>query len=1137
MIREIPIVMASDENYFIPMAVAIESLLFNADPDTKYQLVLLLTGEFAMEKKQRIDHLVKNYNMPSVMYINMHDRFQKVKSQIEHITSPTFYRLEIPSLLSSYDKCIYLDVDMVINGDLTDIYNTDMGECYIAGVKAAAYYHPENKKEKLRTILDLPEFDQYVNAGMLVMNLKTMREDGLEKRFFELIEKNFPNNDQDILNCACYGRILMLPPKYNCMTKYRLLEENSYESMPCISLCFEREEWEEACQSPVIIHYADKWKPWENLSVDFAEVWWKYAKKMNIEHEVFDYFFNGMLDKQKAQKCMLEEQLKEVSSQRNDNKQQVVELKKHIKNIWAETDERIKRLRDEKEILFRRIDELNKEIKKYKKEKNQYEKEIVELKKRVKIQMNEVKISIIIPIYNMEKYLQECLDTVVTQTLKEIEIICINDGSSDRSEEIIKSNAEKDARIVLLSQENQGVARARNNGLNIAKGKYVVFMDPDDWYPSDDTLEVLYNTAERENVLICGGSFSEQTGDTLVTEFTGAKAKYKFKEDGLVEYKDYQFDYGYHRFVYNLNFLKENDIYFPEYIRFQDPPFFVKAMTLAKVFYAMERVTYKYRVAAQKILWTNNKLLHLMYGLRDNLCISGKNELEMLHKTTLKRIGGTYLSWYEDRIDTLPFEIIDAFLDVCSYINASMIADSKEYLTYRKDIFAFVKTMFFIRKDEWNLSDNEIKEYENRINELAKEIYDEDELSEVVSGKAQFAIRTNEKRKHIEEIKDLKQIIKGETMGEPLVSVVVPVYNVSLYLAECLESVLNQTLQEIEIICVNDGSTDDSLQILLEYAEKDKRISIYEHENSGLSATRNAGVRQATGKYIYFMDSDDILEVRALELLYGKAEKDKLDVIYFDGSSFSDSSACDEQVKKFKDYYTRKHTYEKDVYTGSDLMREMLESDEYRTSACLQMIRREFFVEKKLWFIQGLIHEDNIFTFCCMLSAQRAGYLKESLFNRRIRENSIMTANTTFEHVYGYFRGYLIMSDFLKKVCITPKEEIAIVKMMYQVLDNARGGFSRLSSEEKYSMIGLMPYERMLFRSYVSDFDKLRTEKLELNKKLQSTYKQSTKRAKRINKLKKEKSKILKSTNYRLGKFLLIVPRKVKKLLKRLLGR
>ena len=763
--------------------------------------------------------------------------------------------------------------------------------------------------------------------------------------------------------------------------------------------------------------------------------------------------------------------------------------------------------------------------------------------------MNEVKISVIIPIFNMEKYLQECLDTVVKQTLREIEIICINDGSTDKSEEIIKRNAASDDRIVLLSQENQGVARARNNGLNIAQGKYVAFMDPDDWYPSEDTLETVYTLAERMNVLICGGSFSEQTEDKLVTEFSGAKAKYRFKEDGLMEYKDYQFDYGYHRFIYNLSFLKQNNIYFPEYIRFQDPPFFVKAMSTAKVFYAMEKVTYRYRVVTQKILWTNKKLLHLMYGLRDNLCISGKNELEKLHRITLERIGHNYLSWYEARIDTLPFEIIPALLDVCSYVNIEMVQDDSKYLKYWREIFSFAQTMFYLRKDEWVVEDKEINVCEKRMHELAPAIYEEnDELYGDLGGRAKYAVQEYEKRKRIKEENETTEIVRKENKSEPFVSVVIPVYNVAPYLAECLDSIINQTLQQIEVICVNDGSTDDSLQILLEYAQKDERVCVYQHKNSGLSATRNAGAEKATGKYIYFMDSDDILEQNALELLYNVAEERDLEVVYFDGSSFATSNTCDEQVKKYKDYYTRKHAYNKEVYTGPDLMREMLEVEEYRTSACLQMLRRTFFIEKQLWFVKGILHEDNVFTFCCMLSAERAGYVKASLFNRRIREESIMTAKTSFGHAYGYFRSYVMMNDFLKTVRLTPEEELAAVDLLYRVLHNSRNCFSQLSSDEKYAVMGLEPYERTIFKLYVSDLDTLRNQhmeiknklfltydqKSEINRKLQLTYKENTKRGKEIKKLKKEKEKIKKSKDYRLGRMILRLPRKMKKILKKI---
>ena len=100
------------------------------------------------------------------------------------------------------------------------------------------------------------------------------------------------------------------------------------------------------------------------------------------------------------------------------------------------------------------------------------------------------------------------------------------------------------------------------------------------------------------------------------------------------------------------------------------------------------------------------------------------------------------------------------------------------------------------------------------------------------------------------------------------VSVIIPVYNVEQYLKECLDSVINQTLKDIEIICINDGSTDGSLKILEKYESLDDRIVVFSQENSGLSATRNKGMQLSSGEYVYFMDSDDYLELNALEELY-----------------------------------------------------------------------------------------------------------------------------------------------------------------------------------------------------------------------------------------------------------------------------
>ena len=105
------------------------------------------------------------------------------------------------------------------------------------------------------------------------------------------------------------------------------------------------------------------------------------------------------------------------------------------------------------------------------------------------------------------------------------------------------------------------------------------------------------------------------------------------------------------------------------------------------------------------------------------------------------------------------------------------------------------------------------------------------------------------------------------------VSVVVPVYNVENFLRECLDTIINQSLKDIEIICVNDGSTDSSLDILYEYQEKDDRISVFSQENGGHAVATNVGMKKATGKYLFLMDSDDILELNALEDTYNLAEE------------------------------------------------------------------------------------------------------------------------------------------------------------------------------------------------------------------------------------------------------------------------
>lgn len=247
------------------------------------------------------------------------------------------------------------------------------------------------------------------------------------------------------------------------------------------------------------------------------------------------------------------------------------------------------------------------------------------------------KVSVIIPIYNVEEYIKQCLDSVINQTLKDIEIICINDGSPDNSLVIIKEYASKDNRFIIIDRENRGVGKSRNEGIEKASGEFVCFMDPDDFYPEMDILETLYTKAKENNVLICGGEFANYKNGELVQNYEYNLAGYLFEESGVIDYKNYQFDYGYHRFIYSREFLIKNDIYFPNYKRFQDPPFFVKAMVTAEYFYAVDKITYAYRAGYKKIKWTKNRVCDFLEGLTDNFKIAKQNNLSKLKEYTEMR--------------------------------------------------------------------------------------------------------------------------------------------------------------------------------------------------------------------------------------------------------------------------------------------------------------------------------------------------------------------------------------------------------------------------------------------------------------------------------------------------------------------
>ncbi len=225
-------------------------------------------------------------------------------------------------------------------------------------------------------------------------------------------------------------------------------------------------------------------------------------------------------------------------------------------------------------------------------------------------------------------------------------------------------------------------------------------------------------------------------------------------------------------------------------------------------------------------------------------------------------------------------------------------------------------------------------------------------------------------------------------------SLIIPVFNSSKYLSECLDSVINQTLKSIEIICINDGSTDNSLEILNRYRSIDPRISIFSQQNHGAASARNVGLDNARGEYIYFLDSDDYLtDNKALESLTKEMDNNNLDVLLFNGTSKYGSPELAISFPSYKSAYVRRADYSNDI-DGLSMLCTMILSKEFFASPCLYMSRKSTLKRIKLRFIEGIIYEDEPFFRHLLLNIKKIKCIHTIYFCRRVREDSVMTQKT-----------------------------------------------------------------------------------------------------------------------------------------------
>lgn len=212
----------------------------------------------------------------------------------------------------------------------------------------------------------------------------------------------------------------------------------------------------------------------------------------------------------------------------------------------------------------------------------------------------------------------------------------------------------------------------------------------------------------------------------------------------------------------------------------------------------------------------------------------------------------------------------------------------------------------------------------------------------------------------------------------PKVSVIIPVYNAHDYLRECLDSIINQTLKEIEIVCVDDGSTDDSPEILRQYAQSDSRIRVIHQENGGAGAARNNGLKYATGEYLSILDCDDFFELDMLEKSYQTAKQYAVDIIVF-GCDFYDGNT--QQYRPCTHSINRRILPNKEVFSAYDVSEDVFRL--FVGWAWDKLFRTEFVKQNDLLFQEQRTTNDMLFVFTALLKAERIAVMDDAFAHYR----------------------------------------------------------------------------------------------------------------------------------------------------------
>ena len=618
-------------------------------------------------------------------------------------------------------------------------------------------------------------------------------------------------------------------------------------------------------------------------------------------------------------------------------------------------------------------------------------------------------ISVIVPIYNAEDYLHFCLNSILKQSYQDLEILCIENNSSDSSLDIVEYFSKKDERVSIIKNDSKkSIGYCRNQGLDVANGKYVFFLECDDWL-SFNAFEELIESIESKNldlILFKYIKYDEENKEFCLEIDNGLEHFQNFENKVFNHFdldKTCLFEMTrvpWNKF-YRKSFLDDNNLRFiNEDLSYVDDIFFYKSFLLADRISFINKNFYNYRE-----LDNITKNLNKEQVLLDNIFSSTKLLDVFLEDK------GIYTYYKQVLLNNIFVSLLyEQFKDI-----------KKKY----KSIFHFEIKKVFLRFIKENNLFDDIQEtiVENILNEF--------EFSDIC-----------------------------DFNPNPSVSVIIPVYNVEEYLEKCLESIVNQSLEDMEIICIDDGSTDNSLNILNDFAMKDKRIKIISQDHCGVGCAKNVGLDYANGDLIFFIDSDDFIPLHSLETAYKNIILNLSDLVIFKVARFDNDKfiyslpgfPIDELFDVDFNDFTFDYNSVKDFVLNASF------------ATWLKAYKKEFLDKfPDLKFPVGVAYEDVIFHVKCFVYATKMSFCPEFLYYYRLSNpNSIIhTKSNTFDifKVCDDVESFLISSGYM--------EEFELEFLIFKLRQLSQ--YISLSDSEEYVDLVKKEFKSLNLKSFEKD--------------------------------------------------------------------